>query len=298
MRKGFTEFDPLRIISLDTMYQVSQQTAVVVERFGKFVTIGKAGLNFKIPLIDQLVCTQTLRIQQLDVRVSTKTKDNVFLEVVASVQYRVSNNDEMIKNSYYELEDVAGQINSYVFDVVRAEIPKMALDEVFEKKDDIAKTVKDELSEAISSFGFEIVKTLVTDINVDQRIVHAMNEIVASEREKTAAVQKAEANKIMIVAAAEAEAQSKKLQGEGIANQRKAIINGLSESVSGFKEGIGVDAETVMNLVLVTQYFDTLKELSQGQSNTILLPHSPAGISDFVNQMRDAIITGNAATQK
>lgn len=297
MKKGIIEFDPLEIISLGTMYQVSQQTAVVVERFGKFVRIGKAGLNFKIPLVDQLIFTQTLRVQQLDVRVSTKTKDNVFLEIVASVQYRVSNEDEKIKNSYYELEDVAAQINSYVFDVVRAEIPKMVLDEVFEKKDDIALTVKNELADSIRSFGFEIVKTLVTDINVDKRIIQAMNEIVASEREKTAAIQKAEANKIMIIAAAQAEAESKKLQGEGIANQRKAIISGLRESVDGFREGTGVDTETVMNLVLVTQYFDTLKEVSHGQSNTILLPHSPAGMSDFVNQMRDAIIAGNIASK-
>lgn len=293
MKKGFNDFDPLRIITLDCAYQVSQQTATIIERFGKFSKVSGAGINFKIPLIDQLVTTQSLRIQQLDVRVSTKTKDNVFVDVVASTQYRINNEDSKIKKSYYELEDVEEQINSYLFDVVRAEVPKMKLDEVFEKKDEIARAIKEELGEAIDDFGYEIVKTLITDIDVDERIVASMNEIVASEREKLAAKEKAEAEKILIVKKAEAEAESKKLQGEGIANQRKAIVEGFAQSVEEMKKSSGLDEKEVLNMILITQYFDTLKEVANAESNTIMLPSSPSGFTDFSSQIREAIISGN-----
>lgn len=299
LKKGITEgVDILRILSLDTAFQVSQNTVKIVERFGRFTKIGSAGINFKIPLIDQIVITQSLRIQQLDVKVSTKTKDNVFVDIVVSAQYRIEDNKDKIYKSYYELEDVEGQINSYLFDVVRAEIPKMKLDEVFEKKDEIAIAIKKELSEAIGGFGYEIIKTLVTDIDVDARIVQAMNEIVASEREKLAAVEKAEAAKILMVKEAEAQAESKKLQGEGIANQRKAIVSGFKESIEDMKQVGDIETSEVLNLVLITQYFDTLKEVAQSDSNTIMLPSSPSGYSDVAAQIREAIISGNIVKSK
>lgn len=293
MIKGIIKSDPLRIITLDMAFQVSQQTVCIIERFGKFVKVSGSGINFKIPLIDQIVATQSLRIQQLDVKVATKTKDNVFVSIVVSAQYKITNNEQQIYKSYYELENVENQINSYLFDVVRAEVPKMKLDEVFEKKDEIAKAIKEELSEAIVGFGYEIIKTLVTDIDVDQRIVSAMNEIVASEREKLAAVEKAEGEKILIVKRAEAEAESKKLQGEGIANQRKAIIAGFRESIEDMKQIEGMNSENILNLVLITQYFDTLKDVAQSESNTIMLPSSPSGFTDISAQIREAIIAGN-----
>ncbi len=299
LKKGIDEgLDILRILSLDTAFQVSQNTVKIVERFGKFVKVGNSGINFKIPLIDQIVASQSLRIQQLDVKVSTKTKDNVFVDVVVSAQYRIEDNDEKIYKSYYELEDVEGQINSYLFDVVRAEIPKMKLDEVFEKKDEIAIAIKKELSEAIGGFGYEIIKTLVTDIDVDERIVQAMNEIVASEREKLAAVEKAEAAKILMVKEAEAQAESKKLQGEGIANQRKAIVSGFKDSIEDMKQVGDIETSEVLNLVLITQYFDTLKDVAQSDSNTIMLPSSPSGYNDVAAQIREAVVSGNLVKNK
>lgn len=297
MKNGIVELDFLRIVSLDSAFQVSQQTVSIVERFGKFVKIADAGINFKIPFIDQIVTTQSLRIQQLDVRVSTKTKDNVFVDIVVSTQYKILNDKSQIYKSYYELEDVQEQINSYLFDVVRAEVPKMKLDEVFEKKDEIANAIKTELSEAIDGFGYEIVKTLVTDIDVDERIVTAMNEIVASEREKFAAIEKAEAEKILMVKRAEAESESKKLQGEGIANQRIAIINGFKESLDKMQGIEGVESTEILNLILITQYFDTLKDVASSESNTIMLPNSPSGFNDISSQIREAIISGDLVSK-
>ena len=293
MLRGTFDFDVLRLLTFGAAFQVSQQTAGIIERFGKFLKIAKSGINFKIPFIDQISKVQSLRIQQLDVRVSTKTKDNVFVDIVVSTQYRVQNDEDQIYKSYYELEDVREQIKSYLFDVVRAEVPKMKLDEVFEKKDEIADAIKVELSEAISGFGYLIVKTLVTDIQVDERIIHAMNEIVASEREKLAAMEKGEAEKILRVKKAEAEAESKKLQGQGIANQRIAIINGFKESVAKMNEISGIKSSEVLNLILITQYFDTLKDVAASESNTIMMPNNPASFNTISEQIREAIISGN-----
>lgn len=293
MLNGVIQFDILRLLTLDTAFQVSQQTVSIVERFGKFVKLAHPGINFKIPFIDQIVKTQSLRIQQLDVRVSTKTKDNVFVDVVVSAQYRIKDDEDQIYKSYYELEDVHEQINSYLFDVVRAEVPKMKLDEVFEKKDEIANAIKVELSDAIEGFGYIIVKTLVTDIEVDERIIRAMNEIVASEREKLAAKEKGKAEKILMVKRAEAEAESKKLQGQGIANQRIAIINGFKESVDKMNEVRDIKPSEVLNLILITQYFDTLKEVAASESNTIMMPNNPSSYNHISEQIREAIISGN-----
>ncbi|MBC7581458.1 SPFH domain-containing protein [Aeromicrobium sp.] len=283
-------------ILLTGLFTVRQQTSAVIERFGKFHKISSAGLNFKIPLIDRIAGRLSLRVQQLDVRVETKTKDNVFVFVVVSVQYHVLN--EKVLDAFYRLQNPQEQITAYVFDTIRARVPNVELDKVFETKDDIANAVKTELDTVMDDFGYGIIKALVTDIDPDQRVKQSMNEINAAQRLREAAIQQAEADKIRVVKAAEGEAESKALQGQGIANQRKAIIEGLKESVESFNKSIsGTNAEDVMNLVLMTQYFDTLKEIGiNSRSNTIMIPHSPGGMGDITEQMRNAIITANQVT--
>lgn len=288
----------LFLLIADGFFVVRQQTVAIVERFGRFKTAAKAGLNLKIPLIDRVVGKSNLRIQQLDVEIETKTKDNVFVRCIVSVQYYIL--PEKVVDAFYKLQVPQEQITAYVFDTVRARVPAIILDDVFEKKDDIAMAVKQELDSVMDDFGYGIIKTLVTDIDPDAKVKSSMNEINAAQRMREAAVQQAEAEKIRVVKAAEAEAESKALQGQGIANQRKAIIDGLKESVANFSSSIdGTKAQDVMNLVLMTQYFDTLKEVGlSGKSNTILIPHSPGGMGDISEQMRNAIITANEVNQK
>ena len=284
-------------IVLTGLFTVRQQTAAIVERFGKFTKISSAGLNFKIPLIDQIAGRVSLRVQQLDVRVETKTKDNVFVFVVVSVQYFVI--PAKVVDAFYRLQNPQEQITAYVFDTVRARVPNVVLDQLFETKDDIANAVKTELDSVMDDFGYGIVKALVTDIDPDAKVKMSMNEINAAQRLREAAIQQAEADKIRVVKAAEGEAESKALQGQGIANQRRAIIEGLQESVENFSNKIdGVKSQDVMNLVMMTQYFDTLKELGlSGKNSTILIPHSPSGMADISEQMRTAMITADAVTK-
>lgn len=285
------------LVILDGLFIVRQQTSAIVERFGRFTRIAPAGLNIKIPFIDRIAGRVSLRIQQLDVKIETKTKDNVFVNVIVSVQYYVL--PSKVVDAFYKLQDPQGQITSFVFDTVRARVPSMLLDDLFEKKDEIAMAVKSELDAVMDDFGYGIVKALVTDIDPDANVKKSMNEINAAQRLREAAVQQAEADKIRVVKAAEGEAESKALQGQGIANQRKAIIDGLKESVENFNKSIGgTSAEDVMNLVLMTQYFDTLKEIGlSGKSNTIMIPHSPGGMGDISEQMRNAVITANEVTK-
>jgi regulator of protease activity HflC (stomatin/prohibitin superfamily) len=285
------------LLILDGLFIVRQQTSAIVERFGRFTRIAPAGLNVKIPFIDRISGRLSLRIQQLDVKIETKTKDNVFVNVIVSVQYYVL--PSKVVDAFYKLQDPQGQITSFVFDTVRARVPSMLLDDLFEKKDEIAMAVKSELDAVMDDFGYGIVKALVTDIDPDANVKKSMNEINAAQRLREAAVQQAEADKIRVVKAAEGEAESKALQGQGIANQRKAIIDGLKESVENFNKSIGgTSAEDVMNLVLMTQYFDTLKEIGlSGKSNTIMIPHSPGGMGDISEQMRNAVITAHEVTK-
>ena len=276
-----------------TFFTVSQKTAKIVERFGKFNKVTQSGLNFKIPLIDKVVTTMNLKIQQLDIEVETKTKDNVFVKTVVSIQYEVIG--DKIREAYYMLDNPRGQITSYVFDVVRARIPKMELDNVFENKDELADAVKKELSEAMENLGYRIVKTLVTDIDPDAVVKKSMNSIDAARRDKKAVQEKAEAEKIKIVKKAEAEAESKHLQGEGIANQRLAIMKGLKESVEEFIEAVpGASAQSVIDLINVTNYLDVMKEIGK-TSNTIMLPHNPHAIQDIETQVRTAMLSSDAA---
>ena len=279
------------------LFTVKQQTSAIIERFGKFNKVSRAGLNLKIPLIDQIAGRISLRVQQLDVRVETKTKDNVFVFVVVSVQYYVL--PDKVIDAFYRLQNPTEQITAFVFDTVRARVPTMILDDLFEKKDEIAVAVKNELDQVMDDFGYGIIKALVTDIDPDAKVKASMNEINAAQRMREAAVQQAEADKIRVVKAAEAESESKALQGQGIANQRKAIIEELKESVESFNNQIqGTKAEDVMNLVLMTQYFDTIKDIGlSGKGNTILIPHSPGGMQDISTELRNAVITANEVTK-
>ncbi len=274
------------------LFTVATARAAVVQRFGKFVRIAGAGLNFKLPWIEQVAARVDLRVQQLDVKMETKTKDNVFVSIPVSVQYHVL--PDRVYEAYYKLSDPKEQIASFVFNVILGHVPKMNLDEAFEQQNDIATAVKQELDGVMAGFGYGIVKALVTDIIPDPKVKAAMNDINAARREQEAANARGEAEKILKVKQAEAEAESKQLQGQGIANQRKAIIDGLRESVEAFKASVeGTTAKDVMVLVLLTQYFDTLKEIgASAHSNTIMMPHSPGGMADFFEQVRNAVTAG------
>jgi regulator of protease activity HflC (stomatin/prohibitin superfamily) len=279
------------------LFVVHQQTKEIIERLGRFHRLANPGLNVKIPLLDKRVWKVELRVQQLSVTVETKTMDNVFVKVPVAVQYRAI--PERAADTYYQLNDDEEQLTSYVLDVVRAKVPTLALDEVFEKKDDIAAAVKEHLHETMKSFGWEVLSALVTDVDPAENVKAAMNEIQAQSRLQIAAQAKGEANKILTVKNAEAEAESKRLQGEGIANQRKAIVEGLRESVRQFQDATGVNATEVLRLVLLTQYFDTLKEIGvSAGSKVIMLPHAPAGMADIADQITKAIITGEEATSR
>jgi regulator of protease activity HflC (stomatin/prohibitin superfamily) len=283
------------ILLFTGLFTVNQQSAAVVQRFGKFQAIAMPGLNFKVPLVDTIAGRMNLRVRQLDVDVETKTEDNVFVKVVVAVQYYVL--PDKVYDAFYKLADPATQITAFVFDVVRARVPQMKLDDVFERKDEVAIAVKSELTQVMDDFGYGIVKALVTDIDPDHKVKDAMNEINAAQRLRVAATEKGEAERILKVKSAEAEAQSKALQGKGIADQRKAIVDGLRESVDEFQKSVpGATPQDVMNLVLMTQYFDTLKELgAASRTNTILIPHSPGALTDLAHQMRMALMTAELA---
>jgi regulator of protease activity HflC (stomatin/prohibitin superfamily) len=280
---------------LGTFFTVKQQTRAIIERFGRYVRTAKPGLNIKIPFIDHIVQRVSLRVQQLLVEVDTKTLDNVFVKLSVAVQFRVVEGSEA--DSYYKLQDHVEQIKSYVLDVVRAKVPRMNLDEVFEKKDDVGTAVKSELDVSMKIYGFEIPNALVTDVNPADNVKSAMNEIQTQQRLQVAANAKGEANKILVVKNAEAEAESKRLQGEGIAKQRRAIVDGLRESIAAFTDKVStVNEHEVLNLVLMTQYFDTLKEIGiSAGSKVILTPHAPGGMTDMTEQLRAAIIQGSEA---
>lgn len=272
-------------------FTVKQQTAVVIERFGKFNSIRQSGLQLKIPIIDRIAGRVNLRIQQLDVVIETKTKDNVFVKMKVSVQFKVI--QEKVYDAFYKLEYPHDQITSYVFDVVRAEVPKLILDDVFVRKDDIAIAVKRELNEAMMTYGYDIINTLVTDIDPDTQVKHAMNRINAADREKTAAEYEAEAQRIRIVAKAKAEAESKRLQGQGIADQRREIARGLVESVEVLNN-VGINSQEASALIVVTQHYDTLQAIgADTNSNLILLPNSPQAGSDMLNNMVASFTASN-----
>jgi regulator of protease activity HflC (stomatin/prohibitin superfamily) len=292
---GFLFLIPILILSffilLSALFTVKQQTAAILERFGKFLSIRNSGLQLKIPIVDRIAGRINLKIQQLDVLVETKTKDDVFVRLKISVQFQVIK--EKVYDAFYKLESPHDQITSYVFDVVRAEVPKMKLDDVFERKDDIAIAVKEELNEAMINYGYDIIKTLVTDIDPDVQVKAAMNRINAAEREKVAAEYEAEAERIKIVAKARAEAESKRLQGQGIADQRREIARGLEESVDVLNN-VGINSQEASALIVVTQHYDTLQSIGEEtNTNLILLPNSPQTGSNMLNEMIASFVASN-----
>jgi regulator of protease activity HflC (stomatin/prohibitin superfamily) len=282
------------------LYMVKQQTAVIIERLGKFHKVSRPGLQFKIPLIDRIAGNVNLRVRELPVEVETKTKDDVFVKIIVSVQFFVVDSIEGIENSFYKLNDPERQIQSYVFDSIRSEVPKMELDAVFAEKDKIAIAVKNELSETMQQFGFDFIKALVTDIDPDSKVKHAMNEINAAKRMKEAAKEEAAAAKIRVIAAAEADAESKRLAGEGIALQRIAIANGLRKSVTEVKLAMEdhVTSQDVMNMLFMTQHYETIAKLSENNTSTIFMPYSPDNVGDLQMQIQSSLLAVDAMKKK
>ena len=289
----FTPIIVLFIILLlfATFFVVKQQTSALIERFGKYTSTRQSGLQIKIPFIDRIAGRLSLKIQQLDVVIETKTKDDVFVKLKVSVQYKVIK--DKVYDAFYKLDYPQDQITSYVFDVVRAEVPKMKLDDVFERKDDIAIAVKSELNEAMLNYGYDIIKTLVTDIDPDLQVKEAMNRINASEREKVAAQFEGDAQRILIVEKAKAEAESKRLQGQGIADQRREIARGLEDSVKVLNN-VDINSQEASALIVVTQHYDTLQSVgAESNSNLILLPNSPQAGSEMLNNMVASFTASN-----
>ena len=273
----------LLLVFLNGWYIVKQQSVTVIQRLGRFQTASIAGFHLKIPFLDRIAGRMSLKVQQLDVEVETKTRDDVFVHLKVSVQYKVI--ASKVYDAFYKLESPKAQINSYVFDTVRAEVPKMKLDEVFELKNDIAVAIRKELAEAMDNYGYDIVKALVTDIDPDSEVKVAMNRINAAEREKLAAAYEAEAEKIKIVAKAEAEAINKKLQGKGIADQRREIAMGLEESVDVLRK-VGIDSQEASALLVIVQHYDTLLAMGENsQSSLVLLPSSPSTASNLMTEL-------------
>lgn len=280
---GYLPLLLLVFIVIQGFFVVKQQTVALIERFGKFKSIRRSGFQWKIPLIDRIAGRVSLKIQQLDVMVETKTSDDVFVKLKVSVQFMIL--PEKVYDAFYKLDNPHAQITAYIFDVVRAEVPRLKLDDVFEKKDDIAIAVKRELDEAMLSYGYGIVKALVTDIDPAEEVKISMNRINASEREKMVAEYEGEAERIRIVKIAEAEAESKRLQGQGIADQRREIAKGLEDSMSVLNRA-GINSQEASALIVITQHYDTLSAVGQNtRSNLILLPNSPAAASDMLTDM-------------
>jgi regulator of protease activity HflC (stomatin/prohibitin superfamily) len=281
---------------LGSFFTVNTAQVAVITRFGKFLRVADAGLNWKVPYIDSVTGLISLRVNQITLTMETKTKDNVFVTIPISVQNRVK--PEKVFDAFYKLSDPVAQIKSYVEQVILGHVPGMTLDEVFASQSSIAAAVKQELDADMSTFGYEIVNVLVTDIIPDSKVKSAMNDINAAQREQVAAAARGEAEKILVVKKAEAESESKALQGQGIANQRRAIIEGLQTSVEQFQKAVnGASAMEVMQLVLVTQYFDTLKSIGENdKTNTLFLPHSPATVREVSDQIMNAMLVAERAS--
>ncbi|HYL37629.1 MAG TPA: SPFH domain-containing protein [Bryobacteraceae bacterium] len=278
-----------------SFFTVSTAQVAVITRFGKFLRVADPGLNWKIPLFDSVAGLVSLRVNQITLTMETKTKDNVFVTIPISVQNRVR--PEKVYDAYYKLSNPEAQIKSYVEQVILGHVPGMTLDEVFASQSSIAAAVKQELDADMAGFGYEIVNVLVTDIVPDAKVKSAMNDINAAQREQVAANARGEAEKILVVKKAEAEAESKALQGQGIANQRKAIIEGLQVSIEQFQKVVeGASAREVMQLVMVTQYFDTLKSIGESdKTNTLFLAHAPGAVKDVSDQILESMLVANRA---
>jgi regulator of protease activity HflC (stomatin/prohibitin superfamily) len=280
---------------LGSFFTVNTSQVAVITRFSKFLRVADPGLNWKVPYFDSVAGVVSLRVNQITLTMETKTKDNVFVTIPISVQNRVR--PEKVYDAFYRLSDPVAQIKSYVEQVILGHVPGMTLDDVFASQSSIAAAVKKELDADMAAFGYEIVNVLVTDIIPDSKVKSAMNDINAAQREQVAAAARGEAEKILVVKKAEAEAESKALQGQGIANQRKAIVEGLQVSIEQFQRVVeGASAKEVMQLVLVTQYFDTLKSIGESdKTNTLFLAHSPTAVKDVSNQLLESLLVAERA---
>src|SRR5712664_4413238 len=281
-----------------SFFTVQTAQVAIVQRLGKFARVAGPGLNWKTPYLETVVRRLSMKVQQFDVQVETKTQDNVFVQIPVSIQYKVI--PDAVEAAFYKLTDPVKQIESMVYNVVLGHVPKMKLDDTFLNQAAIANDLRDSLDGSMKEYGYSIVKVLISDIVPDQKVKAAMNDINAAQREREATVSRDATNKLLLVKQAEAEAESKRLQGEGIANQRKAIISGLKESVEDFAKTVpGSTPQDVMQLVLMTQYFDTLKEIAANDhSNTILIPHTPNTLTDLFGQIRNTVITGEEMTKR
>jgi regulator of protease activity HflC (stomatin/prohibitin superfamily) len=280
---------------LGSFFTVDTAQVAIITRFGKFLRVANPGLNWKWPMIDSIAGRISLRVNQITLTMETKTKDNVFVTIPISVQNRVR--PENAFDAFYKLSNPAQQIQAYVEQVILGHVPGMTLDEVFASQSGIAAAVKQELDADMAGFGYEIVNVLVTDIVPDAKVKSAMNDINAAQREQVAANARGEAEKILVVKRAEAEAESKALQGQGIANQRKAIIEGLQSSIEEFQRVVGgASTSEVMQLVLVTQYFDTIKSIGESdKTNTLFLTHSPGAVKDISDEVMRSMLAAERA---
>jgi regulator of protease activity HflC (stomatin/prohibitin superfamily) len=278
-------------------FTVEQQERAILERFGKFVRVAGPGLQSKTPFVERVAGRMSLQVEQLNAEIETKTKDNVFVHLKLAVQYKVGANPEQVKDAFYKLDDPEVQMQAYAFDVVRSHIPSMDLDEAYADADTIAKHIQDTLHAQMADYGYEIVKALVTNIEPDQRVKDAMNNINASQRNQVAAAAQGDAQKTLAVKKAEGEKETMRLQGEGVAAERKAIAEGLHQSLAIIAQH-GLDPKEAMALVALTQYTDMIRALGEAsQTNTILLPHSPSGVGDLMTQIRDGFLVADAASE-
>ena len=280
-------------ILISMLYVVRQQSVAIVERFGRYQKIATSGIHMRLPFgIDKIAARIQLRLLQSEIVVETKTKDNVFVMMNVATQYRV--NEQNVTDAYYKLMRPEAQIKSYIEDALRSSVPKLTLDELFEKKDEIALEVQHQVAEEMTTYGYIIVKTLITKVEPDAEVKQAMNEINAAQRKRVAAQELAEADKIKIVTAAEAEAEKDRLHGVGIAQQRKAIVDGLAESIAELKEAnVGMSEEQIMSILLTNQYLDTLNTFAAKGNQTLFLPNNPNGVDDIRTQILSALKTDN-----
>ena len=277
------------------IFMVRQQTFAIIERWGKFNRVVGPGLHLKVPIMDKVAGRVSIRVQELNVSIKTKTSDNVFVDLLIAVQYFVDGKDQ-VWDAFYRLTNPQAKMESWIFDNVRAKVPVMTLDSVFENKEEIAKEIEESLSARLSEYGYKLVRALVNDIQPDKGVADAMNEINRQQRLRVAAEHEGEAKKIIVIKEAEADARSKELSGEGIAKQRIAIVAGLRESVKDASDALGVNAESVMTLVLMTQYYDMLTDVGKNsRTNTIMLPHTPGAVGELQKQIIASIETGKVA---
>lgn len=289
----FIAFGVIVILAIvaSTLYVVRQQSVAIVERFGRYQKTATSGIHVRLLFgIDKIAARVQLRLLQSEIIVETKTKDNVFVTLNVATQYRV--NEQNVTDAYYKLMKPESQIKSYIEDALRSSVPKLTLDELFEKKDEIALEVQHQVAEEMSTYGYIIVKTLITKVEPDAEVKQSMNEINAAQRKRVAAQELANADKIKIVTAAEAEAEKDRLHGVGIAQQRKAIVDGLAESIQELKEAnISLNEEQIMSILLTNQYLDTLNTFAAKGNQTLFLPNTPSGVEDIRTQVLSALKT-------